>query len=564
MAKGTGNYGAYVGAQPIKEDYGDNLIEHEQAGFRHRAEKRQVDQIKLEADEKLRDRAVKARKGLQPVPTGIKSEDEKRGKLALLGAENLNAAIIKLEKDPNDIEASLLMSNYEDFPARFKQMTERYGEWMNGGLTGLDDGTYSKHLNQAHFDNVNKVIDGQVEYGFDEKGNITGSYDRDGDGTPDFSWHGMATGVDLPEFKQRFNLDNFKSKLKEQHGTEHIKSPDGTYTTRELKGVSKESKESIRIKIGETIGTTVDSLTDNGKSYIYDELDLNPSDELTDEMVTQVNNKLYLESLAMWDKTDIKTKNYADENSDLNRALSYAKIRAAKEKEAVKAKKPNPKQEEANLLRRMVDGSVQGDSQEFGRWSGRTLYKKGSQEIKVVETDHTGKELVLLLSDGTKKRFDVSTPEAIKKSTGELTSLADIKKPADQQSQMYEMGEAGELSPIDVERDKSIFEINDEYNKASTNKGVFNTSGKEIADWVNKYGFVADNDGWGSKTIIVQTDEGRKTFDTTNAGERRDLLNMMKKKIERSKSGNKNVAQVEKAAAPQVDLSKLPPPAPKK
>lgn len=501
MAKGTGNYGGYQ-YRPIEQDFGDDLLQHEQIGFQQRAEQREVDAIKLKADEKLRERAVKAKKALRPQHTGLKNEDQKRGELALHASDVLNEAIAKLEKNPNDVEASLIVSNLEDFPERFSQMTSRYSEWMKNGMEGMSNGQYSPYLNKDNLDKVEKVIAGQVQYGLDAKGNITGSYDKDGDGEPDFSWDGMATGVDLPEYKQRFDSDTFMDITKKRYGMTHTKNPDGTYTDVEVKELSPESRQSIKQDIEDTFGATKDSITDEGLSYIADELGLNP-EAMTEEQFRGVKNQYYLNNVAQFDSKRFTEFDRAAQDRDQSRW------------QAAQAEKNKPKskeQEDADWLRTLVDGTIKGDGKAVGTWIGRVIGKdEDKKDLQVTDAEFTGDRLVLDLSDGTSKTIDLSKKEAI----GQLSSMANLKKEPQELMKDYETG--------NLMRELESGEEN-KYSRIQIRKAL-KGGGNDVTDMLNENGFNAENGYYllgNSKKIEIKHKGQKLKFDlSTEKGKKK-------------------------------------------
>lgn len=522
MAKGTGIYGAYRGARPIAQDFGDDLLQHENMQFQHRAEQRLIDDREAAKKKSLNDKIINAQKALKPDYTGIKSEDEKRGALVLQAADMLNEAKKKLEENPNDIDANMTVANLEDFANRFAAMTENYTGWMNDGVTGLADGKYSPYLNRNQIGNIEKVIDGQVNYGLDAKGNITGSYDKDGDGTPDFSWHGMATGVDLEPYKQRFDSDAFKATLKKQYGTEHTKQPDGTYTTREIEQLPQASKAQIRDGIERMFGSDVDNVTDTGLSYIYDELGVDYETPLTPELLKQAKNQLYLESLAMWDTKDFQVKNWQDENADQNRNLQWWKANQ-------QGKGDDKEQKELNNLRTFVTGLAQGDSEALGVLKTTSISRpnkegKGFVEVGVNNADYVGNELVIELDNGEVLKFDRNDAETF---NGSVASIIRPDYPAEKVMQVFDRGQITRpLGSVSQTRDKSLADFRQEMNSVKDANSWYNSYAHSYSNYINDnykdVGFSSKKDG--RDNIVVTNSNGdKKTFNVNTKEGRAEL-----------------------------------------
>ncbi|WP_062057375.1 hypothetical protein [Aquimarina longa] len=519
MGKGTGVYGAYANVKPITEDFGKIGLEHEQLQFQHRVEQREIQNRKNTKAKDLKNRAIKARKAIRAEHTGIRSEDEKRGQLALKAADTLNEAMKRLEKDSNDVESSLIVSNLEDFAPRFKQMTERYSTWMQDGTKGLEEGIYSPYLNRDHIEKVEQVIKGQVNYGLDDKGNITGDYDQNRDGKADFTWDGMATGIDLPEYKKRFDVDRFKENTKENFGTLHTKNPNGTYNTIEVKELSPESKLGIRKNIETLFGESAKNITDEGLSYIYDELDTEINTPLTDEMLKEAKNRFYIENITMFDRLEFNTKDLVAQDRDQER------WRKVNEK-----KKPVKKQEDADFLRTLVDGTINGDPRSLGIWRdkiiGESKDEKGRKtNIQVKNVEYTKNNIVFDLSNGQTRYFKLNDRERLK---GELSSFANYKLPPQESMSIYDSGEVQrELGKTESTKPQSIAEIRNEY-KDVVGKGFF--TGNGVVKFLKSKGFDASN-GWyfsgKNKQITINHKGEQKEFNvSTNKGVK-DIINFV-------------------------------------
>lgn len=510
MTKGTGTYGAYKNAKPIAEDFGDILLDNEDIGFKYREENRIEEDRKNVKAKGVRERVVKASKALRPDLTGIRAEDEKRGKLVLQASDVLNEAKIILEKNPNDIDASLTVSNLEDFPMRFMQMTKRYGSWMEDGLTGLKEGTYSEYLNRDNLDKVDTVIKGQVKYGLDDKGNITGSYDRDGDGKPDFSYDGMATGVDLPEYKARFDTDNFMTTTKSRYGTLHTKNEDGSYKTTEIKELSPEAKESIAQEIDDSFGSSVEGITDNGLSYIADTLQIDPEGVTEAEFAT-IKEQFLLQNVAMWDRKDFETDNWQKRNADRKNTLDWAKLNKPIEEEK------NPKQEEADFLRTLVDGTISGDPKAIGSWIGRVIGKDSKKnEVQITDSEYTGDRLIFELSDGSEKTINLNDKG---KAIGELTSMSNVKKQPQNLMESYETGQV--MRTLNNGNENKYSRIL--FTRALSN--IDEDNGNQVKRLLNEMGFKADNGGWFSneETINIKYNGKKQSFDVATVKGRKKL-----------------------------------------
>lgn len=509
MPKGTGIYGAYKNAKPIQADFGDNVLQDENMRFKYREEDRIEEDRKNAKDKDLRERIVKARKSMHLDATGLKSEDEKRGALTLQASDVLNEAKIKLEQNPNDIEASLVVSNLEDFPARFKQMTDNYSSWMNDGVKGIQDEVYSGYLNKDNIDNVEKVIKGQVEYGLDSKGNITGTYDRDGDGVSDFSWEGMATGIDLPEYKKRFNMNGFMTTTKGRYGTTHTKNNEGEYEEVEIKELGANSRASIAQDIEETFGGSLEDMTDDGKSFVADTLNLDP-ETMTEDEFKNVKTQFLLDNVAMWDTKKFETKNWQDENQDKNRSFQWARLNAEKDK------KSTPEQEEADFLRTLVDGTISGDAKAVGAWVGRVIGKDGSDELRIDDSEYTGDRLILSLSNGTKKVIDMNDKN---KAIGELTSMSNVKKQPQDLMKSYETGRV--MRSLEQGQGNKYSRIL----FGETLSNIDESKGNEVKGLLKEMGFKADNGGWFSdnETINIKHNGQKVSFDVSTDAGRKEL-----------------------------------------
>lgn len=529
MAKGTGVYGAYKNTKPIKEDFGDILLEHEQIGFQKRAEQREIQKAKDEKSEKLTNRMVAAHQALSKIDhTGIKSEDEKRGKLALKAADMLNEVSKKLEKNPYDVEASLMLSNLEQFPERFAQMTTNYTTWMQDGIGGMKDKKYSTYLNKGNIDKVEKVIQGQVMYDIDAaNGNIIGTYDKDGDGTPDFSWDGMATGVDLPEYKAMFDDKGFMSSVKSRYGYEHTKNPDGSYTDVEVKSLSEASRKSIKDEVNEAFGD-FKNMTDNAKSYIGDILQKDP-ETLSKEDFETIKTNFYLQNLNQFDNKNFTTFDRVAKNRD---AETWRK--AQKDKED--AKKKTKEQEEADWLRTLVDGTISGDGASVGSWVGRTIGKdKDKQPITIDNAEWLKDELILTMSNGQVKVINTKDKDAV----GKIMSMADPTKSQAELMKAYDKGETErefeKVREKKFSRGKLVTEL----------KAISKSSGNKVKEWLKEKGFNASNGGWFADNETIKI--GKKSFDVATEKGRIKLLDFM---MNEEAKANKDVSA--------SDIDKLP------
>lgn len=415
MALGTGIYGAYRGVQPIAEDFGALLAEDENARFRYRQEQREQQAINDKKAKDLRDRILSAQQGLNVDASGFSAYDEQIANVVLKAADEIDKAYEVLRVDPNNLEASKTLQQAEMLPAMLKQSITKYqNDLMNYGK-GLQDGTYSEYLNKDWQNASNAIFDGRMRLDFKPGTGLVAQYDQDGDGMVDLGFGGIKGGIDLGRFKERFDALGFKEQVKDSYGYETIQTPNGMITTR-VKDISPKSKRSIRENIDDAFGMTAETMTDDARSYLYDELKLDPNKQLTDTEFDAIKTSFYLENVEQFDREDIKTKKYFAPTRPSGRGRT--------------------EQDDKNWYRTTVDGVLMGDQKSQGALIGGK-----DQYGTVAEVYDTGDTITIEYVDKDGNPADVrELDKNDPRSKGVIGRILKPKFSPDQVNKYYEEG----------------------------------------------------------------------------------------------------------------------------
>ncbi|WGK93784.1 MULTISPECIES: hypothetical protein [Flavobacterium] len=323
---------AYATISPIKANIGETIQGIEKMDFAYREEQRQIDALdqarkdKEQADLERRFKESKLSYSL----TGYSNHDEPL--IAFVdGPGGLAEQVMELDKqmqaNPSDVSLKVKQNNIKKSIERINYL--RQGVIAKGAelAKGLQDGTLSPYLNGTYAQDYNKLI-GEIKYDYvlDDSGNVKvrfngGSFDRDGDGIPDeFSLEDLNNPEKIGSFKKTFNENAWLTSTKSRYGKLEKKyNPDGTYITVETNGFDPKKIPSLSNEINDLLGENYSTMTDAAKSYIADTLKLDPK-RFNETTFNDLKNKLKDKLLNSYDTKDFSTKNYQDENSDLDRA----------------------------------------------------------------------------------------------------------------------------------------------------------------------------------------------------------------------------------------------------
>lgn len=272
MAKGTGIYGAYKGAKPNKQDFGDDLLQHEQMDLAQQANQRAKDDVaakKAAAKKAAKEKKLKKMLGeldIQPFNTKIETGNQFVATAATRAIGEVQRLHKKLEADPNmsDSERARIQGEIDSLnktPEYLKKFTDTYTKRMTDYqeklLKGevLKDEAFENKMKNYFLRGVSNE-DGSkgymdMEVGFKNGIVMIATKDTDGDGELDFEDVGSVLTGQLPDFEMAQTMDSLITQDKEKINT-----------FKDTTGRNYNVTETIKLNDG-----SVFSIDENAKSY---------------------------------------------------------------------------------------------------------------------------------------------------------------------------------------------------------------------------------------------------------------------------------------------------------
>lgn len=173
---GKGTFTAYQQLNPIKEDFGNNMLQAEQMDFKYREEERRkqaLEDQKRKEDIQLSKEAAQDISSVQPVITGIRSVDEINYRATGMAQKRIGDIYREFRSNPkaqSDVALRMELANLKAFPKILDSAEKKIKTYAEGLAKGFADGTYSK-WDQGKLDEL------EAFFGVtDENGNTTPNY----------------------------------------------------------------------------------------------------------------------------------------------------------------------------------------------------------------------------------------------------------------------------------------------------------------------------------------------------------------------------------------------------
>lgn len=431
------------------------------------------------------------------------------------GLTEQNLEISKeLQKNPNDVKLRLKQNNLNNSIERLNSLRKGVIDTTKVLDEGLASGTLSPYLNKGVKSSYDKLTgDIGYDYFLDQNGIVgikrKNFVDENEDGIADtFTLEDLNNPDKMGSFKSKFSSKDWAKDAKTRYGTldEKDKDPNNPYVTKETKGFNLENKTLLDDEVNKMFGTDYKSMTDIAKSFIADELNLDPSsyDENTFKSLKENYKASFIGS---YDQTSKKTFDSADQNTDQARADKKAqdaiKNNQANRKLLLEEKKAadkvaNDRAKNAIARAKAGQGSVVDDTPFTIDGTSAQSTFKGNEKINEKIVIRNGSIGFALQGDGLQRVIGIGDKAIVQQADGvfydpkrkvltirasEINGFDDPKKKNIKPAQKY-YGSNGESSRLfdffktrlnkKGEPYKNINEVIKEYDSAAKQKNITN------------------------------------------------------------------------------------------
>ena len=414
---------AYATVKPIDVSLSDTIVKQQELGFKRRAERREVEDIKTKQEDKNKIESDKIRERNQVdwsmQPSEYSSLGEVQLSLLKMGQDDqyksskeyddLKKKSIKTPEDEKRIfDLEYKLNNYKtSFVDNIKNFTEASQKELSDVVTGVKNGNYFK---EDDFDEKigSKYLEGKgFKPSIDDKGNPAVAFgDADGDGVLDIVSMSNITpyfqGLKMQKVnlnKLAYDLGNVTSLHNET--VREKRDKDNPYITHETEDVTQEDAE----KAVEQLLSDV-----NIRSYMrmnkdkYKDYNQSITPELTAEIKTEIA-KDYLSATKKVDKTKY---NSADQNADESLAETKKQHRISNALNKDKWKTMKKKAENDDKTPR-ISGTTVPSVNTWGKGAMNLIdtkttravnISKGGVKLKAIKTNTTKNDKQFIISDG--------------------------------------------------------------------------------------------------------------------------------------------------------------------
>lgn len=406
---------------------------------------------------------------------------------------------LRLKKNPADSEALAIKTNIEktvDHIATIKNTILGYNQKL---AEGIATGQISKNLNIGYLTNMEKINNGELHFDIDEFGSVKilnkGNIDLDGDGMPDeLSLSSIADMNNFGIWQKDFDLSKFNIDLKKQFGELHTKKDNSNFSSQEYKGYNPAFSGDVKEAYRSVLGNDANSLTNDGKSLLYQR---NISPNLVSkrpELYDQLINDLELEFRNLYAN---KSFNTIDHGARTARARVYSN----------KYSKGSKENKETNSLRTTVDGILAGDSRYLQSLKNQKLEEQGSdgKDIYIRDYEYSKNEdkIFLKLSNRSIKTIDLKERE---QAIGQLLKFIRPNDDSDKREEEYRKGK------VEVEYQEEDLSKKYLLEKSQIDDIPEKLSSKNFVERLKEIGIEATDKGsWFSSKVKI----GDRIFDVT-------------------------------------------------
>ncbi|WP_440880657.1 hypothetical protein [Tenacibaculum sp. C7A-26P2] len=480
-------------------------------------QKKKEDQARLDLENKKKERALnKKASELKGINSG-KSTKYLHFEHSLNDAFRKEGGLIDkyaeaqetLESDPGNTNAIAIKTNIEQQVQRIAGIKNAILGYNKKLAEGIASGKISKKLNEGYLTNMDRINNGEVEFEIGDYGNVRilnkGNVDLDGDGLPDeLSLESLSDINNFGVWEADFNLNNFNTELKKQFAEKHTKNDDGTFTTKEKLGYNLSHTEDVKNKYREVLGTDVNSLTNQGKSFLYQKGYTPRQVQENPEIYEGIIGELEQDFRNLYKSKDFETTNHSAKNARSKNSLAWTKY--------------NKKDKPSNSLKTTVDGILVGDDTYLKSLENQKLEEQGSdgKDVYIREVDYSDGKIVLRLNDQNLKVIDTADK---KSAVAKILKMIRPNDDPDSREEEYRKG----VSEVEYKKNekKGITKL-----EISNKLGKTSKSG-ELTKKLAKLGIinVKDLGGWFKNNISIN---GKK-FENVDT---EDGMNSLKEYIE--------------------------------
>lgn len=365
-----GTFAAYKPLTGVGEQTTRNIQQAEYMGFRYRREEQMKKDRKRDRLSKLATQMGTDMSELQFNDSGIKSVDAPLYEYFSKTKGEVADLYQRIEQDPDDYEARILLEKKMNSAKTLAGFTERYATWQQDYSQGLAEGKYSQYLNRNLPERINQGLkNGNYKILNDKNGDLQLIADIDGDGELDediaaINVQEFLSGNPLYAPKAATGRFEAMDAIAERFGTVEIKEDAGGFKKREYSGFDPEKTDDLHYEVNRLLGQNKEQMSDAAKSIIADDLGLGDPAQMSNEQFQEFKEEFAQGIINKFDRTESETTDFGARNSA--NSLAYRKQRDATEDAREDTK--NAQEEPQNTIEVMTGETGSSNA------SGTTLF----------------------------------------------------------------------------------------------------------------------------------------------------------------------------------------------
>lgn len=322
----SGKGAAWKRLGPLNSELSGVITEQERLN-KEQAEKKQkaLDEANKKKEEK--DKKISGSlASLMPNKTGFRSHDEAIMEFFKKPGGVIDKLVEIKEKietasgsDKWKLEADLAM--LKNTVASIKKYREQLPLVTQKLSQGVANGTYSRYHNRDFIPKYDAMI-GQYQYRYVLNDDYSvslenlGAADFNKDGKPDIlNLADLHDPSKLGYFKAGFNSATWIKTAKDHYGTFHEVKDEKGFLRKEYKGFDPEKREGLKDDVNSLFGESYENMTDDFKSYMGDELGIDPDTIKDDVAFQKVKTEFINKVINAYDTTKKNTTDHGAENA---------------------------------------------------------------------------------------------------------------------------------------------------------------------------------------------------------------------------------------------------------
>ncbi|WP_456867571.1 hypothetical protein [Galbibacter sp. BG1] len=310
----------------------DMIVRNERNQFLYRDEERKKQEAETDRIKELSDSWGLTQDNLTQKITGVKSIDQGIAEGIMKARDMSLDAYKRVEKNPNDVEARMVIKNLDNYASNLEQFTNKYTNYTADLAKGIAEGKYDKTLNKGIADNLNNIYkDANFVFGVDKMGLPVMAVKQEDGRLKATGFEQIFDGTGLEKPIMKANSDNWSTDKAKQFGNIKTKTSEDGFRTKEYTGFDFKKLPDLKTDIDNYLGTDISKVSNEAKSLWVSELgrDINSLDsegldELKDYLTQKVINTYKTEDSETIDfgsknaatRLNLDRQKYDDEKSE--------------------------------------------------------------------------------------------------------------------------------------------------------------------------------------------------------------------------------------------------------